>query len=68
MSLLSYLQFVDVGVEDPVHKADTRRLVRVLIRQLDVDFPDAAFERSCLPGVVLVKESCCELARGGVGN
>jgi hypothetical protein len=55
MSLLPYLQFVDVGVENPVHEADTRRLIRVLIRQLDVDFPDAAFERGCISGAMSVK-------------
>ena len=43
-----YLQFIDIGVEDAIHEADTRRLVRVLVGQLDVDLPNAAFERGCI--------------------
>lgn len=38
-------QLVDVWVEDTVYEADARRLVWVLIGELDVDLPDAAFER-----------------------
>lgn len=44
---LPYLQFVDVRVENPVHEADARGLVGVLVWQLDVHFPDAAFEGGC---------------------
>lgn len=40
------LQFVNVGVEDSVHEADARRLVGVLVGELDVDFPYATLERS----------------------
>lgn len=35
------LQFIDIGMEDPVHEPNRRRLVRVLIRELHMDFPDA---------------------------
>jgi len=41
------VQFIDVGVEYPVHKADARTLVRVLIWQLDVDLPEAALKWCC---------------------
>jgi hypothetical protein len=34
-------------VEYPVHEADARALVWVLVWQLDVDLPEAAFEGSC---------------------
>jgi hypothetical protein len=68
ISFLPYLQFVDVGVEDPVHKADTRRLVRVLIRQLDVDFPHAALERSCISGVVSAKRLWLRACEGVCGQ
>ena len=52
------IQFVDVGVEYPVHKADARTLVRILIRELDMDFPETALERSC---------SSSAIAGGGLG-
>lgn len=32
MSVDGYLQFINVGVEDLVHEADARRLVRILVR------------------------------------
>lgn len=47
MSLVSggkALQLVDVGVEDAVREAYTGRLVGVGVGELDVDFPEAAFE------------------------
>ena len=37
-------QFVDIWVEYPVDKANTRRLVGICIRELDVDLPEPAFE------------------------
>lgn len=37
---------VDVGVEDLVHEAYTRRLEWILIRQLDVNLPHTLLERS----------------------
>jgi hypothetical protein len=37
-------ELVDVGVEDAVYEADARALVGVLVWELDVDFPEAAFE------------------------
>ena len=40
-------QLVDIGMEYPVHEADTRALVGVLVWQLDVDLPQSADER-CL--------------------
>jgi hypothetical protein len=40
-------QFVDVGVEDAVYEADAWALVGVLVWELDVDFPEAAFEGGC---------------------
>jgi hypothetical protein len=46
-------QLVDVGVEDAIDKADAWRLVRVLVGELDVDFPETA-EEGCCEGVVLV--------------
>lgn len=39
-------QFVDIGVEYPVYKTNTRALIRVLIRKFDVDLPEAAGEWS----------------------
>lgn len=42
-----HLQLVDIGVEDSIREPDTRRLVGVLIRYLDVDFPQAALEGCC---------------------
>jgi hypothetical protein len=41
------VQLVDVWVEYPVHEADARTLVWVLVWQLDVDLPETAFEGSC---------------------
>lgn len=41
------LQLVYVRVENPICEADARRLVWVLVRQFDVDLPDATFERCC---------------------
>lgn len=38
------LQLVDVGMEDAVREADAGRLVRVGIRELDVDLPQTTFE------------------------
>lgn len=38
------VQFVDVGVEDPIHEADAGTFVRVLVRELDVDFPEATLK------------------------
>ena len=46
-TVLLHLQLIDVGVEDSVYESNTRRLVRVLIGELDSDFPDAAFEGGC---------------------
>lgn len=46
------LQLVDVRVEDPVRETDAGRLIGVLFGELDVDFPDAAFEGSCFVCVV----------------
>lgn len=63
-SSLSYLQLVNVRVEDPIHEPDTRRLVRVLVGQLDVDFPDATFEGSCVWGVLCEQPAVC----GGGGG
>jgi len=41
----SNVQFINVGVEYPVHEADAGTLVRVLIRQLDVNLPETALKR-----------------------
>lgn len=40
-------QLVNVRVEDLVHEADTRRLERVLVGELDMDLPHATGERCC---------------------
>jgi hypothetical protein len=45
-------QLVDVGMEDAIDKADAWRLVRVLVGELDVDFPETA-EKGCCKSVVL---------------
>ena len=39
-----YLQLVDIGMEDLIDEANTRALIRVLVRQLDMNLPQAAFE------------------------
>ena len=39
-----YLHFVDVGMEDLIDEANTRALIRVLVRQLDMNLPQAAFK------------------------
>ena len=39
-----YPQLVDVGMEDLIDEANTRALIRVLVRQLDMNLPQAAFE------------------------
>lgn len=44
---LRVLQLVDVGMEDAVHESNARALVGVLIRQLDVNFPETALEGCC---------------------
>jgi hypothetical protein len=44
----AHVQFVDVGMEYPVYEADARTFVRILIRQLNVDLPEAALERCCM--------------------
>jgi hypothetical protein len=41
------LQLVNVGVEDAVHKPNAGALVRVLVRQLNVDLPETALEGCC---------------------
>jgi hypothetical protein len=38
------VQLVDVGMENAVHEADARTLVRILIGQLDVDLPKTTSE------------------------
>lgn len=45
--LHGHAQLVDVGVEYPVLEPDTRGLIRVVIGELDMDFPNSAFERRC---------------------
>lgn len=41
------LQLIDVGVEDAIDKSNTGALIRILIGELDVNFPMAASERRC---------------------
>lgn len=41
-----YAQLVDVGMEDAVDETNARRLVGIIVGELDVDFPVAAFEGS----------------------
>jgi hypothetical protein len=48
-----HVQFVDVGMEYPVYEADARTFVGILIRQLNMDLPEAALERCC---VVLMRK------------
>jgi hypothetical protein len=45
-SIFGFLQLINVGVENSVDEADARAFVRVLIRQLDMDFPVTTSERS----------------------
>lgn len=47
-------QLIYVGVVDPVHEADARALVWVVIWQLDVDFPESAFVWCCVALVLFV--------------
>jgi hypothetical protein len=46
-------QFVNVWVEDAVHKANAGALVRVLIWQLDVDLPKSALEGRCMVSICM---------------
>jgi len=49
VSCFPNLQFIDVWVEYAVYETNAGRFVRVLIGQLDADFPNATFEWSyCL--------------------
>lgn len=47
-------QLIYVRVVDPVHEADTRALVWVVIWELDVDFPESAFVWCCASLVLFV--------------
>lgn len=38
------LQFIDVRVEDTVHKADARRFVGILVGEFDMNLPHAVLE------------------------
>ena len=40
------LQFVNIGMEYLVHEANARRFIWILIRQLDVYFPNTAIKWS----------------------
>jgi len=42
-----HVRLVDIRVEDLVHKANTGTLVRVLLRQLDMNLPYTAFISRC---------------------
>ena len=42
------LQFVDVGVENAINKANARGFVRVLVGEFDVDLPHATLKWRCL--------------------
>ena len=42
--LLKYSQLINVRVKDPINKANAGALIRVLIRQLNVDFPVSTSE------------------------
>jgi hypothetical protein len=44
----SNVQLIDVWVENAVHEAYARTLVRILIWQLDVDLPESASEWCCV--------------------
>lgn len=43
-----YSRFINVRMEDFVHKPDTGRLVWELFRELDVDLPHTIGERCCV--------------------
>lgn len=47
LGMVVHLQLVDVRVKYPIHEANARGLVRVLVWQFDMYFPDATLERSC---------------------
>jgi hypothetical protein len=55
---LGKIQFVNVGVEDSVDKANAWRLVRVRVGELDMDLPGSTFEwsfgRSLEPDIELL--------------
>lgn len=53
------LQLVDIRVENAIREADARRLVRVLVRQLDVDLPHSALERCYSSMSALLKAIYC---------
>jgi hypothetical protein len=40
-------QFIDIGVEYAVHESNAGALVGVLVRELDMNFPEAALEGCC---------------------
>jgi hypothetical protein len=40
-------QFIDIGVEYAIHESNAGALVGVLVRELDMNFPEAALERCC---------------------
>lgn len=42
------VQFIDVGMEYPVDKADARALVGILIGEFDTDFPETAGKGSLI--------------------
>jgi len=44
---LSNLQLVDIWVKDAVDEADARGLVRILVREFDVDLPDTTLKGGC---------------------
>lgn len=43
----SDLQLINVGMEDAIDKSDAGALIRILIREFDVDFPVSTSERRC---------------------
>lgn len=40
----NHLQFIDIRVEDSIDEADARGFVRILVGELDVNFPYAVLE------------------------
>lgn len=42
MKKIGILQFIDIRVEDPIDKSDTRAFIRVLIWKLNMNFPKTA--------------------------